>query len=231
LISLERLHQIADWARHLPPEELERARRGIVERRFARGTFVCHRGDRFDYWAGVVTGLLRLGSVSSAGKEVTFAGLPPRGWFGEGSMLKDEPRQYDLYALQDTELALMNKATFHWLAEHSVAFNRYLVRQLNERLGQFIALVEHDRMHGPEGRLARNLAQLFNPVLNPPDPTESGPPHLKISQEDLGQLSGLSRPVANRALNALEAEGLIRLERGGVAILDLDGLRLYGERG
>jgi CRP-like cAMP-binding protein len=135
------LRSIAFWSHDLNEKEFEQARRGIVEKAIPKGAYICHRGDRLDSWTGVADGLIKLGTVSRSGKAVTLAGLRAGGWFGEGSVLKDEPRQYDLVALRDTRMALMNRSTFFWLFENSVAFNRYLVKQFNERLGQFIALV------------------------------------------------------------------------------------------
>ena len=108
-----------------------------------------------------------MGTVSSGGKAASFAGLTAGAWFGEGSMLKSEPRRYDVVALRDTRLALMDRNTFFWLFENSVGFNRFLVRQLNERLGQFIAAVEIDRLNDTDTRVARGLAAMFHPVLYP----------------------------------------------------------------
>lgn len=210
---------MAFWSSELTGPELERARRGTVERSYPKGSYVCHRGDRVDAWIGVVEGLIKLGTISETGKDVTLAGLRTGGWFGEGSVLKDEPRQYDLAVLRDTRLAFMNRATFLWLFENSVGFNRFLVRQFNERLGQFIALVEYDRTLNATARLARSIAWLLNPVLYPKADT-----YLEISQEEIGLLSGISRPAANEALKALEARGLIKLERMGIAVRDLSGL-------
>jgi DNA-binding IscR family transcriptional regulator len=53
--------------------------------------------------------------------------------------------------------------------------------------------------------------------------------HIDISQEEIGLLAGVSRPVANRVLQELEKAGLLRNEGGGVTILDLERLRYYGE--
>ncbi len=64
--------------------------KGIAERQFAAGTYVCHRGDRLDYWTGVVTGLIKIGAISESGKATTFAGAGAGGWFGEGTVLKNE---------------------------------------------------------------------------------------------------------------------------------------------
>lgn len=220
----DRLRAVAFWARELSDVEIERACRGLVEKTWAPGSTIVHRGDAFDYWTGVVSGLVKISSVSSSGKAVSLAGMPAGMWFGEGSMLKGERRQYDLVTLRESKLALMNRATFSWLFENSVGFNRFLVRQFNERLGQFIALVEHDRMLDGVARVARAIAWLFNPVLNP-----NIGPRLDISQEELGLIAGVSRQVANRALQILEAEGLLRAQAAELTPLDLTALSHYGE--
>ena len=224
MVSAEHLRTIAFWTRDLNDGEFERARKGVVEKTFPKGAYICHRGDRLDAWTGVAEGLIKLGAVSRAGKAVTLAGIRAGGWFGEGTVLKNEPRQYDLVALRNTRLVLMNKATFLWLFENSVAFNRFLVRQLNERLGQFIALAEYDRMLDAPARLARNLGWLFNPILYP-DSTQ----HLDLSQEEIGLLSGMSRQAANKSLKILESKGLVRLEHGGITVLDQKRLLRFGD--
>lgn len=223
MIAADHLRRIAHWSHDLSDAEFERARRGIVEKSYGKGAYICHRGDRLDSWTGVADGLLKLGTVSRSGKAVTLAGLRSGGWFGEGTVLKNEARQYDLVALRDTRLALMDRASFLWLFENSVAFNRFLVRQLNERLGQFIALAEYDRMLDAPARLARNIAWLFNPVLY-----RDVSPHLAISQEELGLLSGMSRQMANKSLHILEQKGMLRIEHGGITVLDRERLARYG---
>lgn len=220
----DRLRAIAFWARELTETEIERACRGLVEKTWPAGATIEHRGDAFDYWTGVVSGLVKISSVSSTGKAISLAGMPAGMWFGEGSMLKGERRQYDLVTLRESRLAMMNRTTFAWLFENSVGFNRFLVRQFNERLGQFIALVEHDRMLDGVARVARVIAWLFNPVLNPNIGRS-----LDISQEELGLIAGLSRQVANRALQILEAEGLLKITQASLTPLDLTALSRYGD--
>jgi CRP/FNR family transcriptional regulator, cyclic AMP receptor protein len=224
MIAGDHLRRIAAWSRELKEPELEVARAGIVEKSYGADEFVFMRGDRFDYWTGVVSGLARMSIMSRGGKATSFAGLPAGAWFGEGTVLKNEARRYDVVALRDTRMAMMDRTTFVWLFENSVGFNRFLVGQLNERLGQFIALVEYGRTLDAAGRVARGIAALFNPILYP-DTT----PHLDITQEEIGALSGISRQNANQCLNRLEKEGLLRLEYGGITILDLERLRYYGE--
>jgi len=224
MIAVDRLKRIAAWSSELTGREVEAARAGVTERTFQPNEFICMRGDRFDYWTGVVSGLVKVSNVSRGGKAISFTGLTSGAWFGEGSVLKNEPRRYDAVALRETRLAIMDRATFLWLFENSVAFNRFLVAQLNERVGHFMGLLEYGRMLDATGRVARCIASLFNPILYP-DKTR----HLEITQEEVGALSGMSRQNANQCLKRLEKEGMLRLDYGGLTILDLEGLRHYGE--
>ena len=184
------------------------------------GDYVCRVGRPVTYWFGVISGLLKMSSDNENGQTMTFTGVPPGGWFGEGTALKREVYRYNIQALRPSVVAGLPLETFHWLIDHSLGFNRFIMHQLNERLGQFIAAREMDRMTNPELRLARNLAALFNPVLF------SGVGEvLRITQQELAYLVGLSRQRVNEALRVLEARQLISVEYGGLRILDLQGLR------
>jgi CRP-like cAMP-binding protein len=158
------------------------------------------------------------------GRSVSFTGIPAGGWFGEGSLLKEEPRRYEAIALRDSVVAYVPRATFMLLLESSVTFNRFILTQLNERLGQFIGMVERDRALAPEARLATELAALFNPKLYPGNRTQ-----LPVSQQELAELVGLSRQRVNRALKQLASAGLIRVDYRGVEVLDLRALMTYSD--
>ncbi len=190
------------------------------------GDHVCRVGRPATYWFGVIEGLLKMSSETAQGQTMTFAGLPSGGWFGEGTVLKREPYRYNVQALRTSVVAGIPVDSFHWLLDHSIGFNRFVMNQLNERLGQFIAAREIDRMSDPDSRVARNLAALFNPVLYP-----GVGQVLRITQQELAYLVGLSRQRVNEALAALQAAGLIRVEYGGVRVLDLAALRNAGQAG
>ena len=213
----------ARWSVELTAEEFEIARSGVTERVLTAGQFVCRKGEPVDYWYGVVEGLVKMSSDWVTGKTATLTGIPPGGWFGEGSMLKAEPRRFDVIALRDSRIACMRRPTFEWLVGNSIAFNRFLVGQLNERLGLFIGLLESERLLDVDARVARSIAALFHPVLHPGIGS-----HLAISQEEIGYLAGVSRQRVNRSLKALEDAGFVAVEYGGITIIDLDGLRRFG---
>ncbi len=217
----EHLHATI-WGRVLNDVEMARVEADCTEQFVPKGGFVCRKGEALESWVGIIEGLVKINNFSPAGKNVTFAGVPPGGWFGEGSLLKDQTRKYDVMALRDTRVARMPRATFEWLLETSLPFNRFLLMQLNERLGQFIGLVENDRMLDIDTRVARCLAAMFNPHLYP-----GLEKIVLISQEEIGYLSGASRQRANQALQLLEKEGLLKVDYGGIRVLDLEGLRHF----
>lgn len=210
------------WAQSLTSEQMARVEAETIERFVPAGGYACRKGEPVDYWVGTMDGLLKMSCVSPDGKIITFTGVLGGAWFGEGSLLKTSPRQYDVIALRDTRLALMPRATFHALLDNSIGFNRFVMTLLNERLGMFISLVEFDRMLDTTARLARCLAALFNPHINP-----GISPQLKISQEELGYLCNASRQRVNGSLKVLDEAGLVKVEYGGVTVLDLDGLRCF----
>lgn len=208
------------WLHVLQPNEREVALRDIKVGDALPGDYVCRVGRPVTYWFGVVEGLLKMSTDNAQGRTITFSGLPPGGWFGEGTVLKREIYRYDIQALRRSVVAGLPADTFHWLLDHSIGFNRFVMNQLNERLAQFIAAREIDRMTTPDLRVARNLAALFNPVLFP-----GVGEVLRITQQELAYLVGLSRQRVNEALASLQEQGIIRVEYGGLRVLDLQALR------
>lgn len=220
--SLKELLRETIWAQSLTPEQMARVEADTYEQQIPKGGYVCRKGEPCDCWVGVIDGLVKMNNLSPEGKSVTFTGVPRGGWFGEGTLLKQEKRKYDVVALRDSRIARMPAKTFMWLLDNSLPFTRFLLMQLNERLGQFIGMVEFDRLLDVDTRVARCLAALFNNHLYPGTDTL-----LQISQEEIGYLSGASRQRANQALQVLEKEGLLKVDYGGIQILDLEGLRRF----
>ena len=217
--TFDELHGIP-WLPLLHPQERARAVASLQVSDAAAGDYVCRIGKPVTYWFGVVEGLLKMSSDSAEGISITFSGLPPGGWFGEGTALKREPYRYNIQALRKSVVAGLPVESFHWLLDHSISFNRFVMNQLNERLGQFISAREIDRMSDPDQRVARSLAALFNAVLFP-----GVGEVLRITQQELAYLVGLSRQRVNEALRTLEAQGAIRIEYGGLRVLNLPALR------
>jgi CRP/FNR family transcriptional regulator, cyclic AMP receptor protein len=208
------------WLAFLDDKQRERAMNDLDVTVAEPGDYVCRTGRPVTYWFGLVEGLLKMSSDNAYGQTMTFTGVPPGGWFGEGTVMKRETYRYNIQALRKSILAGLPVDTFDWLLDNSIGFNRFVMGQLNERLGQFIAAREIDRMTNPNIRVARSLAALFNPVLYP-----GVGEVLRITQQELAYLVGLSRQRVNEALTNLSDQGTIKVEYGGLRVLDIHALR------
>lgn len=208
------------WLSRLLPQEHERAvldlRVGVAQ----PGEMICRVGRPATYWFGVMDGLLKVSILTLQGRTSTYTGIAPGGWFGEGTVIKQEAYRYDAQALRRSRVAGLPTGTFHWLLDHSIGFNRFIMEQFNERVSQFMGLLMAERMSGPEQRVAHSLVALTNPLL-----FHNVGRELHITQQELAYLVGLSRQRVNQALHQLESRKLVCVAYGRLRILDLPALR------
>ncbi len=208
------------WLAVLEPQHHLRACAALQVGDAETGDYVVRFGRPVTYWFGLIDGLLKMSNETADGRTITLIGVPPGGWFGEGTVLKQENYRYNIQALRPSVVAGIPVETFHWLLDQSIAFNRFVMNQLNERVGQFIAARESDRMTSPEARVAAGLAGLLNPILYPGTSNI-----LRITQQELANLVGLSRQRVNQALRELELRQLVLIEYGGLRVPDIPALR------
>jgi CRP/FNR family cyclic AMP-dependent transcriptional regulator len=116
----------------------------------------------------------------------------------------------------------MPRDLFLRLVEESQPFARWVMDQLNERLGQFIALLARDRLTSHDARVATTLAWLFNPYLYPGMSSD-----IPITQEEVAHLAGSTRQRTNAALRRLAKANLVKIGYGHVVVLDLEALRNF----
>ncbi len=210
------------WAGALTPEQFERVRAETRERRVPADGLVARINEPCDHWMGVIDGLVKICVSLPGARESTLVGVPASGWFGEGTMLKHPVWRFDAVAVRDTRVACIPREVFEGLHRSSLPFNRFLVAHLNARLSQIIGLVCFDRLLGPQARVARCLAGMFDTDLYPRTDMV-----VRLSQKEVGLLAGVSRQRANAALHELEREELLRIEFGGLKVLDIAALRSY----
>lgn len=220
--TFESLLRESLWAATLTPDELDQVVRESHERRIPVGGYALRCGEPADQWIGVIEGLVKMSVSQPDGRLSTFTGVTAGGWAGEGTLLKSGPWRYDGVAVRATRIACMPRYTFERLVASSLAFNHFLLSHLNARLSLFIGLVEYDRLLGPDARVARCLASLFDPDLYP-----HASHFVQLSQEEIGLLSAVSRQRTNEALHELERAGLLRIEFGGVTVVDVARLRHF----
>lgn len=219
---LETLIRGSHWAPALTPAELDSLLRESFERHIPAGGYALRCGDPAELWIGVIDGLLKLSLSQPDGLFSTFTGVTTGGWAGEGSLLRPGRWRYDAVAMRDTRIACVPRCTFERLVASNAAFNRFLLLHLNARLSLFIGLAEYDRLLGPEARVARCVASLFDPDLYP-----AAGPTLPLTEDEIALLAAVPLERAREALRELERSGLLLVEATGVTVFDLRRLREY----
>ncbi|WP_342720455.1 Crp/Fnr family transcriptional regulator [Acidovorax sp. FHTAMBA] len=195
----------------------ERLRSEVSTQHADKGSVMLPAGSAVQGWHAVLSGLVMLQSPASQGRASAFIGVPDGEWFGEGSAMKPEPRRYHVIALRPTTLLCLPLPLFATLRETSLGFNQFLVQHLNMRLGQAMTIIEAGRTQSPEHRVALYLSRLFWRSTR----------RLNLTQEELGQLVGLSRQTVNKVLRVLESRGIVSLDFGRVAIVDDEALNAH----
>ncbi len=195
----------------------------FVEHRLSDGESLGAHTTAADSWIGVVSGLIKICSLSESGTSVTYAGLASGGWFGESARAWPHGQRLQIVALRSSHLVLLPRHAFEQLLSQNPRFNRYVMERLQAWLGHFMSMVLSDRSFSNEQRVAHTLHALFDPTICP-----GVGKVLQITQYEVGSLCGLSRQSTNRALQLLEVCGAIEVSYGQIRVCSLERLRLVG---
>ncbi len=130
--DIDYLLESSPWMKVLNENQAARVRLSMQCESYKSGALVCRKGAPSNMWVGVCDGIVKLGVSAADGKQVSFAPIPKGSWFGEGSILKREPRKYDIIALRKSVVAFMPEETFFWLLDESIQFNQCSFSFLNK---------------------------------------------------------------------------------------------------
>ena len=119
--------EMIPWLGLLDAVERERVVAALQVVEADPGDFVCKIGRQANYWFGVLDGLLKMSNDSSLGFAITFTGVPPGAWFGEGTLLKREVYRYNIEALRKSTVAGLPIEVFWRLLEREAAWLPSLV--------------------------------------------------------------------------------------------------------
>lgn len=205
-----RFLRMQPWLAALPQHTQESVIRDCRTLHGAKGDVMLSCNERSEGWYAVLSGFVKLQSPANGERESAFLALTGGEWFGEGSAMSAEPRRYEVVALRPTELLCLPRGRFEELLATSLPFSHAVMRHMNLRLGQAMAVIESQRLGDLEQRLALYLSPLFWHGLR----------RLNLSQEELGCLAGMSRQAVNRTLQVLEQRGLLALRHGRVIHVD-----------
>jgi CRP/FNR family transcriptional regulator, cyclic AMP receptor protein len=213
------------WFSTLSPSLRHDILRCAYVKRHKDGDMLAARGDPPEQWIACAKGAVRVSSTSVSGKQITLTYVEPGIWFGDVSIFDGDRRTHDCYAHGDTTTLNVAKADFKKILSQHVEFYEAMLRLQSRRIRQLYGLVEDLNTLPLRARLAKQLNHLVRsygvPSLSDAKAVRIS---LQLAQEELAQLLGASRQRVNQELKQMEREMIIRIEPGGLVVLDREAL-------
>jgi CRP/FNR family cyclic AMP-dependent transcriptional regulator len=176
---------------------------------YRAGQFLFHAGDESDGLYGLASGRLQIAFPFVGEEPVTIHQAEIGFWIGDVAVLANIPRVVSLMAATESRLfhlptqavtSLLAKHPKHWISFYKL--NALNSRTLLTLLSEVLALTVR-------ARVCRRLL-----LLSEKDQ------HLEITQDELAQLLGVTRPTLARCLADLKARGGISIHYRKLRVLD-----------
>jgi CRP-like cAMP-binding protein len=213
-----------DWPLLTPltPAERERLLASTHQRTFPRGDVVVREGDASDSLHLVESGRLAVRVDTPAGDTAIFNVIGPGDWFGELSLLGGAApvRTATVVALEAATTRSLSTAVFEDLRRRHPAIGELLLTLMARRIEELSGRLVEVMYDGLDRRVYRRLLDLVETYRTEKD----APVTIPLTQEQLAQLVGGTRPSVNEVLQRLAGEGVVELGRGRVVVLRQDDL-------
>jgi CRP/FNR family cyclic AMP-dependent transcriptional regulator len=162
--------------------------------------------------------------TTPAGDNLTLAVLGPGDVFGEAGLFSARrERTATVQALDAVTARVLREQDVGRLRREHDDVNDFFLQLQARRIDRLSRLVTEAHQLPVDKRVARRLYEVGRLYR------EGVPPiSLPLSQEEIAQIAGTTRPTANQVLQRLQAEGVVELSRGAVALLNIPRLRALG---
>ncbi len=179
---------------------------------------IFNKGEPGDGLHAIVSGRVRIGTISHDGREVVLNILEAGEIFGEIALIDGRERTAHAIAMTPAEILFLDRGRFlPFLECHPVIGTRLLV-VMCDRIRWVSNMVEDAMFLDMRGRLAKKLLGLARDYGEVED--RGTRIALKLSQQDLANLIGVTRESVNKQLRTWQDDGSIVSERGYITILD-----------
>ncbi|NQS92587.1 MAG: Crp/Fnr family transcriptional regulator [Chloroflexi bacterium] len=181
------------------------------------GQFVFLEGsDKPDYYL-VEKGWLKASKISTAGREQILQFLGPGSTFNQAALISGNINQFTIEVQEPSTIWVFPREDFHQLMGKYPALVQILAGELADQTTHLVNLIQNLALQTVEARLAGIfLEHSTGDILNR---------KRWATQAEMAARLGTVPDVLNRALNKLADEGLIKIQRHQIQILDREGLQ------
>ena len=207
----------------LDPTALSELAAVCVARAYRRDQFLWYQGDPGDHLVVVVDGLVKITVASERGDEMVLATVGSSDVLGELSVIDQGPRSASAVAVQATTALVINRSALLAAMQQSPALLDALLRTLGAMVRRLTEQTTDLVFLDLGGRIAKLLIQRAERQSD--DPSRRLAVDLHLTQTELAQMVGASRPAVNRVLQGLVGRGVIKVDGRTIEIVDAPGLR------
>jgi len=225
--ALAQVRWFSDWS----PDSLDILHRNAKVVHYRAQSRIYGEGDKLDGIYVLATGAIRYVAQQPNGKAVSMRFWPPGEPLGVVACLDGKGSPLDLYAHQDTAVIFVPRAALLEIMRNDFAAAWSMIELLCARSRDMFIKIEDQLTRPLRARLAGLLMRLAHGFGTPADHGVSIP--IKLTQDEVGSMLGVSRQSIHGEIKALEREGLIEMSYGHVTLRNLEELErvAYSEPG
>jgi len=163
----------------------------------------------------VISGLVRIISRLSIGKEVILGEMGPGDFFGELAAIDGETRSANVTTLYKSKLCIIPRNTFLKLITLSPEINLDVMQVLTQRIRTLNMRLAEQSFLQAKHRIYAELLRLSKPRMGHEGQRSISPPP---TQRELADRIGTRREVVSRELNALHKQDIFEKTKGALVI-------------
>lgn len=213
-----------DLFRRLGPEQLARLEPMCRSRTFRRGEPVYLPSEAAEAAMVLAEGRVKIGSLTSDGKQTILAFIEPGEIFGELEALDGGAREEFAEAAEKSTVVLLPASALRQLVETDPSLAMGVTkliglrrRRIERRLKSLLFRSNRQRLVS----LLMELAQQYGQPSSDPPGTRL---RIKLSHQDMASVIGSTRETVTVVLGELQGEGLLTVGRRKIVIADLGAL-------
>lgn len=187
--------------------------------RFKKNETIYLVGDYSDHAYILLSGRVRLFITSKEGNELTLAIVRKGSLIGELFIFDKEPNMVNAVALDDTEVASIDRTTFLDKVFNDKELNKQVIHHFSEKVRVLFSYIESLHFRSAESRLGLTLIALIKEYGD-----EAGRINLKFTHQELASITCMSRVSVSNILNHFYQEGILGKDHGYILLKDKEKL-------
>jgi CRP/FNR family transcriptional regulator len=206
----------------LSPREMDALAEHAIEKRFSPGEVLFREGEDCRGLYLVGQGSVKIFKTSNSGREIMLAIESAPSSVAEVPLFDGGPYPATVSAVDEVVAYLVTKQDFQHVCRQNPELPLKVLAVVGQRLRQLVRVVESVTFGSVRQRLARAL-------LDFGDQAGAATFALPVTHEELAFRLGTVREVVSRNLGRFQAEGLLRVQRREIALVDRAGLEREAE--